>query len=377
MSSNYLIKYYSDKKSEFISLISQLVEMQSYSGEVDNINRLLDFLEEKFANFKPVVNRISTKSGDILVLDFFTDNKDQVVFLSHIDTVRVSEEDIKSSVNGNRLYGNGCYDMKSASAILYFVLDHLYQNPNKVKNSIRLIFTPDEETGSKYSMKHIMELCKEAKAVFVGEPPCSEGRVKLERKGVLHINIYILGRSAHSGIEPEAGIDANKELVYVVNKIYDLIDKYPSIHFNPGIISGGVKKNVVSPDSFLDAEMRSFSNSDLRNAMEEIKNIKANSEAVINIDAYINKPALERNDKNYALYLIAKEIAKELNFDLGHCSTGGASDGSNLSAVGIPVLDGLGICGGGAHTKSEYIEIDDFPFRAALYNYLAINDFSK
>jgi glutamate carboxypeptidase len=154
-----------------------------------------------------------------------------------------------------------------------------------------------------------------------------------------------LGRSAHSGIEPEAGVDANKELLDVLNKIYAIIDKYPSIHFNPGIISGGVKKNVVSPDSFLDAEMRSFSNEDLEKAMEEIRKIQPNSEAIINIDTFINKPALEMSDVNYGLYLTAKEIANEMNFDLGYCSTGGASDGSNLGAEGIPVLDGLGIMG--------------------------------
>jgi glutamate carboxypeptidase len=338
---------------------------------------LLDFLEEKFSRFKPNLQRIETKGGDILILDLFTDKNDQVIFLSHIDTVRVSESEIKCYIEDGKLYGNGTYDMKAASAIIYSVIEYLYAHQDEIKNSIRLIFTPDEETGSSYSMVHLLDLCKDAKAVYVGEPSCPEGKVKLERKVVLHLNIYILGRSAHSGIEPEAGVDANKELLSVLNKIYKIIEKYPSIHFNPGIISGGVKKNVVSPDSFLDSEMRSFSNEDLEKAMDEIRNIQPESEAIINIDTFINKPALEMSDNNYGLYLIAKDIAKEMNFDLGYCSTGGASDGSNLGSEGIPVLDGLGIQGGGAHTTWEHIDIDDFPFRAALYTGLSTNDFNK
>jgi len=370
-------KYFENKKQEFVSLLTQLAEKQSYSGEDENINRLLDFLEEKFSVFKPRAQRIVTKGGDILILDLFTDKKDQVIFLSHIDTVRVSESEIKCHIEEGKLYGNGTYDMKAASAVIYSVIEYLYAHQYEIKNSIRLIFTPDEEIGSSYSMVHLVDLCKDAKAVFVGEPSCPEGKVKLKRKGVLHLNIYILGRSAHSGIEPEAGVDANKELLTVLNKIYEILEKYPSIHFNPGIISGGVKKNVVSPDSFLDSEMRSFSNEDLEKAMEELRKIKPESEAIINIDTFINKPALEMSDTNYGLYLIAKDIAKEMNVDLGYCSTGGASDGSNLGSKGIPVLDGLGIQGGGAHTTWEHIDIDDFPFRASLYTGLSTNDFNK
>jgi len=379
MKMNYqkLHNYYENKKQEFTSLLTQFVEIQTYSGETENINIFLDFLLNLFSKYEPKIKRIETNGGDILILDLFNDKEGQIIFLSHVDTVRVSEDKVNCSLDENKLYGNGSYDMKAASAIIYFVIDYLCQNQSEINNSIRLIFTPDEETGSQYSMEHLIKLCNNAQAVFIGEPSCNGGKVKLKRKGVLHINIYILGRSAHSGIEPEEGIDANKELLAVLNKIYLIISKYPSIHFNPGIISGGVKKNVVSPDSFLDAEMRSFSNHDLQNAMNEIKNIKPDSEAIINIDTFINKPALEMTDTNYNLYLIAKEIASHLSVDLGYCSTGGASDGSNLGAVGIPVLDGLGIQGGGAHTTWEHIDIDDFPFRAALYTGLSTIHFNK
>jgi acetylornithine deacetylase/succinyl-diaminopimelate desuccinylase-like protein len=84
--------------------------------------------------------------------------------------------------------------MKAASAIIYFIIEYLYEHQDEIKNSIRLIFSPDEETGSQYSMVHLLELCREAKAVFIGEPSCPEGKVKLERKGVLHLNVYILGQ---------------------------------------------------------------------------------------------------------------------------------------------------------------------------------------
>ena len=45
---------------------------------------------------------------------------------------------------------------------------------------------------------------------------------------------------------------------------------------------------------------------------------------------------------------------------------GGASDGNFAAAVGAPVLDGLGIEGGGAHADHEHIIIEDVARRGAL-----------
>jgi glutamate carboxypeptidase len=55
-----------------------------------------------------------------------------------------------------------------------------------------------------------------------------------------------------------------------------------------------------------------------------------------------------------------------LDFDLGETSVGGASDGNFVGALGVPVLDGLGVQGDGAHAAHEHIVMDDVPTRGAL-----------
>ncbi|MGH9820094.1 MAG: M20/M25/M40 family metallo-hydrolase, partial [Pyrinomonadaceae bacterium] len=49
---------------------------------------------------------------------------------------------------------------------------------------------------------------------------------------------------------------------------------------------------------------------------------------------------------------------------------GGASDGNFVAALGVPVLDGLGIAGAGAHTLHEHILVSDIAKRAALVTLL-------
>ena len=88
----------------------------------------------------------------------------------------------------------------------------------------------------------------------------------------------------------------------------------------------------------------------------------------------INRPPLEETDDVMALYERARAAALGLGFELDHTQVGGASDGNFVAALGIPVLDGLGITGDGAHTLDEYIEIEDIPRRAALLTKLLIEE---
>lgn len=66
------------------------------------------------------------------------------------------------------------------------------------------------------------------------------------------------------------------------------------------------------------------------------------------------------------LYHHAQRIAACLGFELGEQSVGGASDGNFVAALRVPVLDGLGIEGDGAHAANEHILVSDLPRRGAL-----------
>ena len=62
----------------------------------------------------------------------------------------------------------------------------------------------------------------------------------------------------------------------------------------------------------------------------------------------------------------ARELAAGAGFELGECSAGGASDGNFAAALNVPVLDGLGIDGDGAHAVHEHILVRNITQRTAL-----------
>ena len=80
----------------------------------------------------------------------------------------------------------------------------------------------------------------------------------------------------------------------------------------------------------------------------------------------INRPPMERTSAVVELYEDVRSRAASFGYQLGETQVGGASDGNFVAALGIPVLDGLGITGDGAHTLNEHILVSDIASRATL-----------
>ena len=68
----------------------------------------------------------------------------------------------------------------------------------------------------------------------------------------------------------------------------------------------------------------------------------------IAVSGGFNRPPMERSPAIAAFFEQARRIGRDLGLELTEGSTGGGSDGNFTAAMGIPTLDGLGVCGGGA-----------------------------
>ena len=66
------------------------------------------------------------------------------------------------------------------------------------------------------------------------------------------------------------------------------------------------------------------------------------------------------------LFRHAQEIAAQIGFALEERSGGGASDGNFAAALNVPVLDGLGVDGDGAHAAHEHVRISDIVPRTTM-----------
>ncbi|MCA1558271.1 MAG: M20 family metallopeptidase, partial [Acidobacteria bacterium] len=268
---------------------------------------------------------------------------------------------------GDRLYGPGIFDMKANCVMALEALRTCAAINFMPRREVVLLLTCDEETGSEHGRVFIEEEARRAAFALVLEPPATGGRVKTARKGTGIFSIEALGRAAHAGLEPEKGASAVLEIARQIEKLYDLSDPSRGTTINVGVVKGGTRSNVVAAEARAEIDVR-FSTTDEAHRIEEAiqKSAPFDERVKLTVSGGINRPPLERSEGVARLYEHARGIAEALDFELGEASVGGASDGNFIAAMNVPVLDGLGIDGDGAHAEHEHIIKSDMVLRGAL-----------
>lgn len=270
-------------------------------------------------------------------------------------------------VRDGRLAGPGVFDMKGGLVQGIFALRALAELGLQPPLAPVVLVTSDEEIGSTDSMPILLRLARRARRVFVLEPALGPaGRLKTRRKGSLRFTIRVHGRAAHSGLDPEKGASAILELAQVIRSLYALGDRERGITINVGVVSGGTRRNVVAAEAQAEVDVRVLRMEDAREVERAMRSLQPETPGTsLEVEGGLDRPPLEATPGNRALWEAAERCARELGFELGEGTAGGASDGSFTSQL-VPTLDGLGAVGDGAHAEHEHVLIDRMPERAAL-----------
>ena len=362
------------RQHELLALTCALVETESPSGDKDGSSDVVSLLASAAGSISAVtsVERVTSEDfGEHVRIRAFAGDSDAapIVLLGHTDTVhpRGAIKERPWRADGNRIYGPGIFDMKANVALALEALRACEATEACPKAPVTILLTCDEESGSPSGRSLVEEEAKNARAVLVLEPPASGGRVKTGRKGTGIFAIEVHGRAAHAGLEPEKGISAVLELARQTIRLTNLNDPAAGTTVTVTVVSGGTHSNVVPAEARAEIDVRFSTVAEGRRIEDAILNLQPFDEkAQVVFSGGINRPPLERTEKVVALYERARKLAGLLDFDLGEASVGGASDGNFVGALGVAVLDGLGIEGDGAHASHEHIIVDNIALRGAL-----------
>ncbi len=289
--------------------------------------------------------------------------------IGHSDTVWPlgTVHDRPVQVRNGRLYGPGAYDMKAGLVQGLFAVAALWSLDLRPAVTPVLFINSDEEIGSRESGDHLRRLAKRADRAMVLEPSLGPtGRLKTGRKGTGRFVIQISGRAAHAGLDPGRGASAILELSKVVQRLFELNDLDRGISVNVGTIEGGVRPNVVAPESSAMVDVRVWRAEDARSIEAAIRDLAPSTPGTkIVVEGGFGRPPMERTAGNARLWELAREAAGELGLSIDEGTAGGASDG-NTASLFVPTLDGLGAVGDGAHADDEFVYLDAMVERSAL-----------
>jgi glutamate carboxypeptidase len=299
-----------------------------------------------------------------------SDNK--ITLLGHTDTVFSDALDFRNiSKNGKMIYGSGVIDMKGGIVLIREIVQGLSV---KEREHLQIILNDDEEIGSIYSKQILRSLIPLGSSVLVYEPGLPDGSVVSSQSGVVWFQLDTFGKAAHAGLEPEKGFSACTEISYKLTKVAELSDLSKNLNFNPGLVSGGTKPNVVCERATAKIDMR-FRTMDQFN--ENIVKIQKITDTVLShfIPAnFVPTATLKQisllpplnEERTLPLFNIISEIGRSMGINFKKTYVGYASDGNNLSDLPINIIVGLGPYGGGMHTKDEFMDTSSFESRLRL-----------
>lgn len=227
-----------------------------------------------------------------------TNSTAELALVGHTDTVPYDPawiEALQLTERDGNLFGRGACDTKAFIAAALTVVGSI--DLSKMKKSLALVFTADEEIGCLGAKRLAQARPFSARYAIVGEPtslqPMRAG------KGYCLAEVSVRGREAHSAY-PQIGASAIFFAARLIERIERIADELkndqragfdpPYTTMNIGLIKGGTAKNIIPGECSFTLEWRTIPGQDSHYALNLVREAAAdllqqNPDCVCEIDA--------------------------------------------------------------------------------------------
>jgi glutamate carboxypeptidase len=351
VSKGNLVEKIESELDEIVELLRTLVELESPSHRKDLVDQVGFMIAEHLGAQGLIPQVVSReKVGDVVWAEWGEKEEGLILVLCHVDTV----------------WEEGSLAQAGVAATLK-IQQYLARGWICPRRKVRFLYTTDEELTSAHSREFIEGFAQESDLVLITEPPLPGGHLKTSRKGVGSYVLKVHGKSAHSGLEPEKGINAVEELAQQIVGIHNLSAPEQGTTVTVTMVRGGHALNAIAEHAEATVDTRFRTPEEGERVDGEIRQLKSQVPGTrLEVEGGIDRPPMVKTPRSEELLHSAQEIAAELGFDLGEGESGGGSDGNITAALGVATLDGLGIPGDGAHAWHEHIEMNALVPRIAL-----------
>jgi succinyl-diaminopimelate desuccinylase len=347
-------------------ICSDLVALRSENPPGDTtgpIEYIRDFLDARGIGLQV----ICTPGGRC---NLVTTGKPQPLMLcGHVDVVPALDEGwthppFSGAIEGEYVWGRGSSDMKGGCAAILSACDALAEAGEALPAT--LVFVCDEETGGEYGIRYLLEKNMLSPCdCLIAEPspalhPC------IGQKGLCRLEIRFTGTPGHGSLYPLVGISAVMEATRLLDYVQSLhklefpmdenlreiirtssqvfaeefrMDKGSEIlervTFNPGVIAGGEKVNIVAQRCDLDLEMRIPWGCDIRDLTKEIM-VHAPCASIVK--ETLHEPSLTDPSCDF-VSIVCREIEAVQGRPASPILQWAASDARHLRSAGFRVIE--------------------------------------
>jgi succinyl-diaminopimelate desuccinylase len=208
----------------------------------------------------------------------------------HVDVVPASEQGwsrdrFSGEIDEGRVWGRGSSDMKGGCAAILSALEILIHE--QIEPAVNLAFVCDEETGGKSGIRHLIAQHRIPPCDCLVAEPTPPLSPSVGQKGLCRLELSFQGLPGHASLHPLVGrsaimdavsfiehlqelhkrkyevggeigtlIDRSAEVLASVFDIDHVQEVLTRITFNPGVIRGGEKVNIVAQHCRLELDLR-------------------------------------------------------------------------------------------------------------------------
>lgn len=368
-------------------MVIRWAELNSWSRNLEGLSSMVSLLETEFGVIGERSETIELAPQQVVGPDGLiapvplgkalrirkrTDANVRVFLSAHMDTVYPPDHPLQKCTkpDDESLKGPGVADAKGGLVVMLTALEALERSPWAENLGWEVLITPDEELGSPGSAPLFAAAAKDNHIGLVFEPCFADGSLVEARKGSGNFTAVVRGRAAHAGRDPHQGRNAINATARFIVELNALQSESRGVTINVGNIRGGGPVNVV-PDlaicrfnvrvGSLEAQ-RTFEE-DLRMVTEGINKLDGIS---IALHGNFARPPKPFEGKTVELFRHVAQCGRDLGLTIQWRPTGGACDGNNLQAAGLPTVDSLGVRGADLHSAEEYMLLGSLIERARL-----------
>jgi glutamate carboxypeptidase len=387
-----LSKWVDDNNAEAITLLKELVNINSGTMNFEGVRKVGGVLMKKFEALGMETEWVPgaefNRAGH-LVAKIEGGKGKKILMIGHLDTVFEPDSPNQEwrPIDKNIVKGPGIADMKGGDVVILQALSALNAQGLLKDLNIMVVMTGDEELSGRPLSKSKEALIEAAKWADIslgfengdGNP----ATVNVARRSSSGWTLTVTGNAAHSSqvFKPEVGAGAIYEAARILSQFYEELSGEEFLTFNPGRIIGGTtithnpgeqsgtsfgKNNVVSKDVIVTGDIRCISPEQIAKTQESMKrivekNLPGTSAKIEFGEGY---PPFAPTDGNYKLMEMFSQVSQDLGFEkVGpvNPADAGAADISFTSEFIEMGIDGMGMSGADDHTINETGDLRALP----------------
>jgi glutamate carboxypeptidase len=363
-------------KPFFIETLRDLVNMDSGTANTEGLNRKKDYLAaamQRTGAAVTVLDAAGPRAGTYNIkAERRGKGKGKILLICHYDTVWPEGEAAKRpfTIKDNIAYGPGVSDAQHSIAGIITVFKIAAELPCDEFDTLSAVMNADEEKGSLGSKDLILEESSRYDTVFSMEGGgLAADQIVTGVRGNSTATLTITGRAAHSGENPQDGLNAGDELAHQMIQLRGLSCREKRTDANWTLGSFGSTYNAIPAiaTAIMNVRTALASETDRVEAAirERIQNVSIPG-CTVNLEFTRIRPAFECTPLTEKLAAAAQAVYRcELGRELTLVSMGGASD-ANFACQKALTLEGMGMGGANWHSPLECLALDGVPDRLYL-----------